>query len=362
MRRVSGLGVLSGLLAASLGACTASHLEAVDAAVDAVTPATTPHVEGAHTCAVDRDCPSAWPICRCDGRCWAVDAETGIVRHGPAPRTLAYVFGGLRIPSDARGSEAYGLDLDGLRGPLGSCSSAPDSVSPVTRDDDIDNQIQGLLRTGETRLGSTMGDASFDAVLDGPNAWAIEVSDIDSFVDDCHVDVTLLLAQSWTPLVLGANCNYPDASSCTADTQNACVWSNAMRACRGLAAGQSMRVYVVVGQGVGRIAGGILRTEALGQMQLVVRFREPGSAAAMQLHEARVFGRITPEALSGELGAYVEMDNLQVFADSLTIGSGMPRIDAASTAPPDLALSPGGRCTVASAGFAFAAQALELTR
>lgn len=54
----------------------------------------------------------------------------------------------------------------------------------------------------------------------------------------------------------------------------------------------------------------------------------------MQLHDAQFGGRISAQALAGEVGACVEMDNLQVFADIFTIGTGMPSIDVASAAPP----------------------------
>ena len=81
----------------------------------------------------------------------------------------------------------------------------------------------------------------------------------------------------------------------------------------------------------------------------------------MQLHDAQFGGRISAQALAGEVGAYVEMDNLQVFADIFTIGTGMPSIDVAAAAPPDLHRNASGQCTHASAGFAFAAIAMNLT-
>jgi hypothetical protein len=362
------------VLAAAIG-CATEHPQAIDANVDAPIGTGAALAEGVKRCATDTDCSADWPVCRCDGRCWG-HTGAGAPEHGPSPRTVRYLLGGLRIVEDASATGAFGLDVDGATGgPAGACTGAADLVSPISGDPGVDNQVQAYLRYGEhtdayVHFGEpagSIGGSALDAMVIGQSGWMLEVSDIDSFEDDCFVGTRLLLVQTveHVPLELGTACPpHADEASCLVDERNACVWSPLTHECRGIAPGQAVTTWAEVGTGTGRIGGGVLRTTSLGQMQLEIAIPLGSSGVmATQLYDTRFEARIDETTLTrGQLGAYAEMESLGIFLGSIGIGGGptFTPEQLEALVRPDLAPDANGHCTRASAGFGFAALAVEL--
>ena len=352
---------------ALVSGCSASHDSPVDANVDS--PAAMPFAEGVKRCASDADCNAAWPVCRCDARCWG-SPGSGPAEHGPTPRTVTYVIGGLRIVEGASSASAFGLDLDATTGgPSGLCTGAMDFTSPISGDPGVDNQLQAFLRYGENagahpnygEPAGSIGGSTLDVISSGMRGWFIEVSDIDSLEDDCLVNIRLGVLGG--AIALGTACtSHEDETSCHADARNACLWSPSMSECRGIASGQTARILAVSGMGTGRIGGGVLRSGPIGQTQIELAAGE-GGAVATQIYDTRIEARIDEAALTtGQLGGWVEMLNLQTFASFLSIGGG-PRFTAESLEAqvrPDLAPDASGHCTRVSAGFAFDALAINI--
>ena len=351
---------------ALLSGCTASHPSPVDANIDAPLPM--PLAEGVKRCASDADCNAAWPVCRCDARCWGAPGA-GAEEHGPSPRTVTYAIGGLRIVEDASSTGAFGLDLDARAGGAASaCPAAPDFTSPIGGDPAVDNQLQAFLRYGERASphmnygepAGSIGGSTLDVIIGGPFSWFVEVSDIDSFEDDCLVNIRLGVLSG--PIALGTVCtSHTDEASCHADSRNACLWSPSTRACRGIASGQTARIASVSGIGTGRIGGGVLRTGPIGQTQIELAADE-GGAVATQIYDTRIEARLDAAALTaGQLGGWIAMDDLYTFASFLTIGGGPTFTfeSLESQVRPDLP-DETGRCTRTSAGFAFDALAVNI--
>jgi hypothetical protein len=129
------------------------------------------------------------------------------------PRTLVYVIDTLSIPvADAEG-RVPGFDLDGMDSgagtdaPEASCEEVhADFVSSVEPSlSGVDNELQRLVPGVETLFdpadcpgGTTDGclDASFQREIDeGRQLFLLEVSNVESFTIDDHVDVALYEAE-----------------------------------------------------------------------------------------------------------------------------------------------------------------------
>jgi len=273
----------------------------------------------------------------------------------------------MRIVEDASSAGAFGLDLDATTGGA-ACAGAPDFTSPIGGDPGVDNQLQAFLRYGENagahpnygEPAGSIGGSTLDVITFGMRGWFLEVSDIDSFEDDCFVSIRLgVLGGS---IALGTACTSHSAeTSCHADSRNACLWSPSTSECRGIASGQTARLLAVSGTGTGRIGGGVLRTGPIGQTQIELVAGEGGEVAT-QIYETRIGARIDETALTaGQLGGWVALDNLQTFAGFLSSGGG-PRFTRESLEAqvrPDL-LDATGQCTRTSAGFAFDALAIGI--
>lgn len=355
--------------------CAAQHQQTTDADVDASgSSASLP--EGVKRCASDADCSSAWPICRCDARCWGSPAA-GPPEHGPTPRIVTYLIGGLRIVEDASAAGAFGIDLDATTGgPAGSCTGASDFTSPIDGDPGVDDQLQAFLRYGEhvgsagyhycEGAGSIGGSTLAGMQVGEGRGWFLQVSDIDSFDDDCYVHVVLgVIGTVSGMLELGTVCDaHTDEASCHADERDACLWSPTTSTCRGIAGAQAVRIVAVSGQGEGRIGGSVLRTGPIGQTQLeLLAFMGMGEVAT-QIYDTRIEAHIDETALTaGQLGGAVPMDSLATFAGFLATGGPGPTFtpeELEAMVQPDLAPDASGHCTSVSAGFAFDALAVEV--
>jgi hypothetical protein len=302
-----------------------------------------------------------------------------------------YVIGAIDTEADDA-DHAFGFNLDDMiDGPTGSCQDQPDSVSPVTGETGVDNQLAGLVGT----LGAVVGADGVNGAIAGQISAGkvllmLEISDINSYTNDTDITVHAVLGQvapegpachahtdqagcegdsanmcAWSaassgtggtcstdaaPTVAAGCPAHADQMACEGDQTNACNWHPSDSSCSGIAAGQTFAMLTDLGEVHGSITAGQFSavTESL-----PLSFAAMGQNITLTLHSVHFGGRITATGITGgQFGAQILISELQATVDSLGLG-----VDVTAFVTPDLMPSPTDptMCASMSAGMAFAA-------
>jgi hypothetical protein len=333
--------------------------------------------------------------------------------------TNTYVIAAM-LSATTDATTAFGFDLDpGASPPPSSCTAAADFTDPYdATNTHVDNQLSSALPA----IGSMLGPDGFDGMVRdqierGQLLVVLEVSGIDSYVDDASVEVHGVLGVFHTtactahtdPSSCGADttsrcfwqgsstagaCDaapaastvcaaHPDTTSCHADMANACAWSDSATRCSGIASGQTFATLGDLGTSTGSITAGQI---AFQLATLSLSFSTAGRPGGFVLHQVHFEGRISAtDIVDGELGGEMLVSDLVQLAPSsldwqtveaFLIPDLMPNTTdthAACTAHTDMASCAadepnlctwtsscvgsdiGAHCQAASAGFGFAA-------
>lgn len=302
-------------------------------------------------CAAGRAClhgfctpPRACGNGRCDGGegawscpsdCDGVTCGDGTCDPGETPgscpdcaESRTYVFSTMDAESPADVTLAFGFDLDAASGGRSGlpCTAAPDFSSVVTGQDGVDNQLSTVLPTLSMMLPGGVNGAIQEDIQRGALLYIIEVSGIESFVDDPVVRVHGVMGR---PL--------PGAPVVTDGD--------------GLAPGQTFATMIDLGTVPGAITNGRL---SVSELELPLTFTANGETVRMDIRHLVIGGRLsaTGELTDGEIGGSVSVEDAVVLGQ--TFFAGIDRATIEAFAMPDLDPDETGEhCHSISAGMGF---------